>query len=718
MQMPLPQTRDVVLVGGGHTHALVLRMFGMRPVPGARLTVINPGPTAPYSGMLPGFVAGHYGRDALDIDLVQLARFAGARVIQGAAHHIDVAAQQVHVNGRPPIAYDYCSVDVGITSAMPDLPGFADHGVPAKPLGPFSERWASYLSGTGPAKIAVLGGGVAGVELVLAMAHALRSAGRSAKLHLVDRAQALTAVDAVSQARLRAALSDYDVNLVENAEVARVAADGIHLGDNTLIETDFVTGAAGALPHDWIADSDLALQDGFITVNAQLLSSDQRVFAVGDCAHLGFDPRPKAGVYAVRQAPVLRDNLVAVLSGRPLRAYKPQKDYLKLISLGGKSALAQRLGRSFSGPLMWRWKDHIDQKFMAQFRELPAMGAPDLPPLRALGVDEALGDKPLCGGCGSKVGRSLLRASLGTPSVGRDDIETLPGDDAALLRVGGARQVITTDHLRAFTLDPVLMTRITVTHALGDIWAMGARPQATTLSLILPRLSPELQGRTLAEINTVARETLHAAGAEIVGGHTTMGAELTIGLTVTGLCEAEPVTLAGGQPGDVLILTKPVGSGVILAAEMAGNAPGAVVTGAFEQMLQGQGEASAILAPAAHAMTDVTGFGLAGHLHGMCEASDVGASLNLDAVPLMEGALKLAEQDVRSTLYADNRSLTPDLPEGGVADLLYDPQTSGGLLAAVPADAAADLLEQLQAAGYPAARIGVLTEAPVQITLD
>ena len=137
----LPLTRDLVLVGGGHTHALVLRMWGMAPLPGVRLTLINPGPTAPYSGMLPGFVAGHYPREALDIDLVQLARFAGARLVLGAAEAIDPINKRITVPGRPEIAYDVASIDIGITSAMPALNGFADHAVPAKPLGSFAAAW-------------------------------------------------------------------------------------------------------------------------------------------------------------------------------------------------------------------------------------------------------------------------------------------------------------------------------------------------------------------------------------------------------------------------------------------------------------------------------------------------------------------------------------------------------------------------------------------------
>jgi len=159
-----------------------------------------------------------------------------------------------------------------------------------------------------------------------------------------------------------AALAGYGVEIIENAEVTQVFPEGVLLRDGRLIHSDFTTGAAGAKPHDWIAGTGLDLQDGFIAVNAQLQASDRSVFAVGDCAHMATSPRPKAGVYAVRQAPVLFDNLRAVLSGGQMRDYKPQRDYLKLISLGQKSALAEKFGTVWQGPLLWRLKDRIDRK--------------------------------------------------------------------------------------------------------------------------------------------------------------------------------------------------------------------------------------------------------------------------------------------------------------------------------------------------------------------
>ena len=690
----------------------------MNPLPGVRVTVINPLPTAAYSGMLPGFVAGHYTRDQLDIDLVRLGRFAGARVIIGAAEGIDIEKREVRIAGQAPVAYDLASVDVGITSEMPELPGFPEHGIPAKPLAEFAAKWAAYRTTAKAPKVAVIGAGIAGAELAMAMAHTLKD--RSGKVTLIDKAAALPGMTDKARAKVLAAMSEAGVDLVESAPIASVGADGVRLEDGRLIEAEFVNGAAGARSHDWIATTGLDLVEGYIAVGPTLRSSDPAIFATGDCAYMTHAPRPKAGVYAVRQAPILFNNLRSALTekGR-MRSYQPQRDYLKLVSLGRRSALADKFGTAVRGPLLWLWKDRIDRKFMAMLDDLPEMPVPPLPKEIAAGAVEALGDKPMCGGCGAKVGRGALRNALASlPATTRKDITPLPGDDAALLTTGGAQQVITTDHLRSLTNDHALMTRIAAVHALGDIWAMGAKPQAATVNVILPRMSAVLQERTMREIMGAANEVISCAGAAIVGGHSSMGDELTIGFTLAGLCDKAPITLGGGKAGDALILTKPVGSGVLMAAEMAGAAPGADVVAAYAQMLQPQGLASEILGKA-NAMTDLTGFGIAGHLSGICEASGLAAEISLDAVPLMQGALALSEKGVRSSLYPDNIAGAGAVTgrKGPLADLMFDPQTAGGLLAAVPADKADELVKKLWLAGYPAARIGRLVDGPPAITL-
>ncbi|MEY4871780.1 MAG: hypothetical protein RLZZ563_1110, partial [Pseudomonadota bacterium] len=187
MQDPFPLVQDVVLIGGGHAHALVLRMWAMDPLPGVRLTVINPNPAAPYTGMLPGLIAGHYRRDEIMIDLVRLARFAGARVILDRATGINRAARLIHLAGRAPLRYDIVSLDIGIGSDLPNLPGFSDHAVAAKPLGDYAQRWEAFLA-TAPKTphLAIIGAGVGGVELALASAHRLRAQGATPQITLIE----------------------------------------------------------------------------------------------------------------------------------------------------------------------------------------------------------------------------------------------------------------------------------------------------------------------------------------------------------------------------------------------------------------------------------------------------------------------------------------------------------------------------------------------------
>ncbi|MCZ4351736.1 selenide, water dikinase SelD [Roseovarius aestuarii] len=720
MQKTVPYTRDLVLIGGGHAHALVLKAWGMRPLPGARLTVINPGATAPYTGMLPGYIAGHYLRDELEIDLVRLCRHAGARLIIDKAAGLDRARRHVILEGRGPVAYDVASIDVGITAKM-ELSGFDDHAIAAKPLDRYAARWRRFLAqvaeGQVAPNVAVIGGGVAGCELAMAMAHALKSAGAAPRVTVIEAGQHISGVGPKVRHRIVTAMDDLGIKIITSAKVTEIQADRVVLDAQPPVDAALCIGAAGAFAHPWITQTDLPQENGFIRIGPDLgVLDDETLFAVGDCAMMPHAPRPKAGVFAVRAAPILHHNLRAALSGGKRKAWKPQKTYLKLISLGGKSATADKFGLALTGSLMWRWKDRIDRTFMDRLSNLRPMTAAKPQGALATGVADLLAAKPLCGGCGAKVGRGVLSGALQTLAQPDGDVITSAGDDAAVLRrPGGGFQVISTDHLRAMIDDPALMTRIAAVHALGDIWAMGAKPQVGLASIILPQMSAGLQARTLSEITNAATEVLGAAGAQLVGGHTTMGAELTIGFTVTGTRKTMPLTVGSAKAGDVLILTRPIGSGVLLAADMAGQADGRDVVAALAIMAQAQNREADILAPMAHAMTDVTGFGLAGHVQSICQASKLNCDLRRDSIPVYAGARALSDEGVSSTLMPANRMDAPI--EGGDDALLYDPQTAGGLLASVPQKDSLNVIAALHGQGCAGHIIGQLSSGTGRLRL-
>ena len=726
MNTDLPVTRDLVLIGGGHAHALMLRRWGMKPLPGVRLTVIDPNVKAPYTGMLPGHVAGHYARDKLDIDLVRLAQFAGARLVQDRAVGLDRAARLVRLERRPAIAYDHLSIDIGISSAPMDIEGFARHGIAAKPLGLFAEAWARYVasvvaSGQVP-RVALIGAGVGAVELALAMHHRVRVAGAARpEITLLDVGKGLQGTAPGTRRALWEALWQAGIKLREEVDITAVTANGVTLSDGTLIAASFVVGAAGARPWDWLAKTDLPLKNGFVEVDEWLrVVDDPAIYAVGDCAHIRHAPRPKAGVYAVRAAPILTHNLRADLTGAQRRAFRPQADFLKLVSLGGKRALADRGGVGLSLPGLWRWKDWIDQRFMDQFRDLPDMPGPVVPQDVANGVRAEISDHPvICGGCGAKVGPGALGEMIeGLAPLARADVLSRPGDDAGVLQIGGQTQVLSTDHLRAFTADPWAMARITAVHALGDVWAMGAEPQSALVNVILPRMADRQQRHILREIMAGVGDVMAAAGAAIIGGHTTQGCEMTIGFTVTGLCRAAPIGLDGARPGDRLIVTKPLGTGVILAAAMAAKADGDVVAGAMASMERPLARDAEILRADARAMTDVTGFGLAGHVLAIMNASRCGAAIRLADVPLLDGVEALVARRIASSLQGVNAAHALPYLEGlDAPGWLFDPQTAGGLLAAVPSERAGACLRALRMAGIDAAEIGEVTEDTARLNL-
>ncbi len=688
MKSSPPISRNVVLIGGGHAHALMLRRWAMAPVQGVQLTVINPAPTAPYTGMLPGFVAGHYDRDELDIDLVRLARAADARLILGLATGIDRDAKRIAVTGGPDVAYDIASIDIGITSSMDDLPGFNEHAVAAKPLGPFSAAWDMFRQRTDPGPVAVIGGGIGGVELALAMKHRLGSEGR---VSLIEAKTVLSGVTEDARTTLLEEMKTAGITVIENALPTEVTADTIRLSNGSSVPSEFTVGAAGARPFPWLRDTGLALENGYVSVDANLRSiTDKSIYAVGDCAHITHAPRPKAGVFAVRAAPILTHNIAADLAGGGVKRFDPQSRYLKLISLGRKAAVADKYRFAPKGAWAWTWKDRIDRAFMdrlnAPITMRKTLSAPSI-------AKSSVTDTPMCGGCGAKVGSDVLDAALAKLDIlPRRDVETGTGDDAAVLTSDGAAQVITTDHLRAFWPDPYLMARIAAVHAMSDVFAMGAAPQAMLAQITLPRMTDDKQTAMLDEILTAANDVARASGAALVGGHTTMGAELTLGFTVTGLLNRRAITLEGAKPGDALVLTKPIGSGTLLAAEMQGKAHGADVMSCLATMSRLDRKAAEQLAKVATAMTDVTGFGLAGHALRMAEASRVSLEINLASVPVFDGAEALANEGIRSTLYPSNRRATPlAVDDSGPGALLFDPQTSGGLLAAVPSDRTGDL---------------------------
>jgi selenide,water dikinase len=368
-----------VLLGIGHTNAHVLAAWRSSPLADTRLTCVSPFPVATYSGMLPGVLAGQYAPQSMEIDLLRLCAAAGARLVVGEASGIDMERRRLLLHDGSALRFDALSVGIG---SIPTFRGVTVDGdaaiVAAKPMQTFLARLSTRLATVcetrpgPPLTAAVVGGGAAGIELALCLPEFLRQQsppGTRLAMTLVAGADLLPGSASGTVARARAALDRHGV-VVHGRRVVRVSDDGLTLDDATGIPADMVVWVTSAMAPPWLATLGLPTDDrGFLLTDATLRTpAGAPIFAVGDTGTIRGAGLAKAGVYAVRQGPVLWRNLTRWLRGAPLESYRPQASFLALLNTGDGRAIGEWHGLSFEGRAAWRLKDHIDRSFMARYQ--------------------------------------------------------------------------------------------------------------------------------------------------------------------------------------------------------------------------------------------------------------------------------------------------------------------------------------------------------------
>ena len=720
--------RDLVLVGGGHAHVQLLRRFMMKPIRNVRLTVVVDRYEAVYSGMVPGAVAGDYEVEDLTLDVLPLARRAGARCVLAKATGVDPEAKVVEVEGRPPISFDVASLDVG--STVRELPGLREwaFGLATRPISRFVRRIGDRIeelarSEASSPQVSVIGGGAAGVELALCTEARLRKMGCHAEIEIIAGSQALLPESHRSLARrIEKELTQRGIKVRLGTRVVSANEEGLVLSSrdsgNETVPTDLTLLATGAAAPAFLKESGLPTDDkGFVRVESTLqVEGYDDLFAAGDCARL-IDHAwvPRAGVYAVRSGPYLDRNIRARLENRGLRAWRPQRDFLALVNVGEKRAVGGKWGLAMGGHSVWRLKDWIDRRFMKRFQVLDGHGrpSPSFPNPEDMGDSEEM----ICGGCAAKVGPSPLNAALSRLDPSPPDESVLVGlaeaDDAAVLEwSGGDITLASVDAFRAFVDDPWLVGHVATVNAVSDVVAKGADARHALALVTVPAETPGRESESLYQTLAGIRSALDPLGISLVGGHSTTGPELFVGLCVTG----EPATkgdflgLSGLSPGDELILTKPLGTGVLLAADAQGLVRGSWLGEGLASMRRNNAEAArTALDSLVSVCTDVSGFGLAGHLLEVLEASGVAAELSMKEIPVLPGVVDLVRRGITSTFHHQNAALADQVgakgPDGDPAllELLFDPQTSGGLLMAISAEKSETLLQRLRSGGDPAA---------------
>lgn len=367
--------KKLVIIGGGHAHVEVLRQLGANPLPGVEITLISPDRHTPYSGMLPGLVAGHYTFDECHIDLAPLAQFAGARFLQISVAAIDPARRVITLEDAAQFTYDIASIDVGSTPPAQQIAGAREHAMAVKPVKHLLTAWDTLIARVRAGEVrslAMVGGGAAGVEMLLAMQHRLTQLRLPALRYVLvtDTPQLLVQHARGVRATLTRSLARKRVEVHAATRITRIDPQTLVSENGQRIAADAIFLATGAAAPPWLMASGLALNPRqFLNINRHLQStSHPEVFAAGDCATIEGQVYPKSGVYAVRQGPPLAQNLRRVLRGESLIDYTPQPRTLALISTGEQHAIASWGPLSCHGNWVWRWKDSIDRKFMAKYR--------------------------------------------------------------------------------------------------------------------------------------------------------------------------------------------------------------------------------------------------------------------------------------------------------------------------------------------------------------
>ena len=720
--------RHVVLAGGGHAHVHVLRSLAMRPVAGVRFTLMSPDPLSVYSGMVPGRLVGLYGEEEGWIDVAALAARAGATYLRDRMLSLDPKRGAIETEKHGTLSYDVLSLDVGSRPRGMDAVRGARIVVGAKPVEEAAPRIARFLdearAGKIPARVVVAGGGAGGLEVAFALRKQLAGIA-GATVAVVESAPELLPGGSPAMRRLVARLSSrYDIATHLGTRVASVDDSHVALESGEALEASLVVWATGAKGLPFLAASGLPVDErGFLRVDDRLRSiAADAILAAGDCAALEGHPKlPRAGVYAVRQGPVLERNVRALAAGEPgeLTRYRPQRDALSLLSTGDGRAAVSYYGFASHGRFWWWLKDRIDRRFIARY------APPRTTSLRRASSVAANVPMAPCGGCAAKLAPDALASvleRLAIPTSESVAIGLAAPDDAAVLRVPGEGDLVfTIDAFPAPVDDLVAAGEIAAVNAVSDVYAMGGVPFAA-LALAGVRIADaKTREADLFQLLSGARRALSSLAVDLVGGHSVDAETPLIGFTVLGrVPPGRAITKGGARKGDLLVLTKPLGTGVVLAATRAGECPSTWTGIALDEMRRANDAAAAVFVEAGvRCCTDVSGFGLLGHLEEVLSASHVAADLWLGEIPALPGALELLACGWRSSADARLREAleaTVEIPAGLEDDprlaLARDPQTSGGLLAAIAPEAWPKISAALVARGVRVARVGRVRAGP------
>tara|TARA_Y100001968_G_scaffold297440_1_gene306373 strand:- start:5917 stop:7971 length:2055 start_codon:yes stop_codon:yes gene_type:complete len=670
-----------------------------------------------YSGMFPGVISGEYSIEDCQIDLRLLARKANVSLIIAEINGLNILDKTLLIEGRPAIRFSQLSLDVGCETAKPKGSSVVDRDTFIMPIKPFFHaiKWLyrhdEYAARLVNSPFSVVGSGLAGLEIVMAL-----------RKRWPDRSLNLQVKPNQINQKIQKILKEQKINLV--------------IGQDFIQEPAFL--CTGGAPPKWLKTSGLPVDSvgRVVTLNTMQVIGYPFVFAVGDCGVIQKLLRPPAGVWAVKASRPLALNLERSSRGLKPLPWKPQRFALQLVGgpfTSNASFALAFFGKFMVGPqsFLWQWKKFLDKRFVKMFDQVLVM--------KVGKNDEKVTEA--CRGCAAKVAAKPLKVALKQSNL--SELSEYAEDAALVFSLpNGTSWIQSVDAFPALVSDPWLNARLTTLHACSDIWASGATVHSAQPVISLPAVPEGLQQDLLVQILKGIQSVLDPQSGQIIGGHTfesrapipkliTMGIEIS--LTVNGQLEGNRMRWSkkGLQPGDDILLSRGIGSGVLFAATMNGNIPTSYIDLALSEMSTSQyflvesllkNNKSSLV----HACTDITGFGLLGHLGEMLSSSNsvrikdglspLKITLEAEDIPVFYGALELLSNGFSSTLAPSNRSFwnlletTSDscalfeLSLGNIThgseehknimELIVDPQTCGPLALACSTELTKNLLSQ------------------------
>ncbi len=721
----------LVLAGGGHSHALVLLRWAMNPrlKPDGMITLVNQSSTTIYSGMFPGVVAGKYKIDEILIDLRNLAAKAGVSFVMAEIEGIDSKKKKLLLAGRPDIEYSFLSLNIGTKTNLNSKflkSGEKDLTVPIKP---FSESYKFileqdiYKDNSSAKPFIVIGSGLAGIEIAFSLRK--RWPKRSIILKVKSRRK-------LSE-NLFKKLKDLKIEITQK--------------DPSILYPKLI--CTGNKSFEWIKDSGLPLDENgrILTKKTLQVFNYPDLFAVGDCGVIKDYPRPCSGVWAVRSAKPLANNLESISKGLKLKEWKPQRKAIQLLdinSINKESKAFISWGELMIGPFdfLSRLKESIDKKFVSKFYLIKDRNS------------EMLTEEEMikCRGCAAKLAFTPLISVLNKLDIIEPSI-----DDSVDIGILNSSKILiqSVDGFPSLISDPWLNGRLLALHSCSDIWACGGSVISAQSVVNLPSLSNNLQEELLFQVLEGINSALIIQGAKLIGGHTlesrktpedpfALGIESS--LTVNGIIDdKENFWSKGGmKKGDQILISRSLGTGIIFSAFMNGQVKPYIIDAVLKQMNKSQHDTVDYInqlkninphSKIVNACTDITGFGLLGHLSEMLKSTNsdqlkmnlepLKIILDLDNIPVYDGVKELVDQGFESSLSPSNEIFLRNI-EGDknlrfeliskdfsssrsfyntMLKILLDPQTCGPLVISCPSIYSEKLIQQ-----GPWIKIGFISE--------